>query len=80
MYLIGFEDDFVQNEDLGKRKSKRSRKVGKARGYLRCLRKFNGKVCNHEGDCGPYGSCQTRGNGNDKFMVSIGDPWGESGG
>ena len=38
------------------------------------------RIAINEGDCGPYGSCQTRGNGNDKFMVSIGDPWGESGG
>ena len=27
-------------------------------GYSRCLKRFKGKDCDDERDCGPYGSCQ----------------------
>ena len=37
-------------------------------GYSRCLKKFKGKVCDHESKCGPYGSCQM-----------VGSVWGRAG-
>ena len=56
--MIGMEDSFVNNEDLGRKREKRSRKNVKGKGFSRCLKKFDGKKCKNGDDCGPYGSCQ----------------------
>ena len=61
--MIGMEDSLVEDEDHGRKKSKRnkkkrSRKNKNEKGYIRCLKDFKAGPCDNERDCGPYGSCQ----------------------
>ena len=65
-----------KNNKKGGKKSKRNNKKRsknnkKGTGYSKCLKKFNGKGCDNERDCGPYGSCQRFPNG---ATYSMGDP------